>query len=478
MRVLGEAYYHRKDNDLTFLKTISDGGGHIAKLEGDYLATHVYWMGGPLEASTQVMPLKFVKEPENGFFWVKYFDGIYVCWGSDDAIVFHSSVTSASRIGRKALLRKYQQVAFEFEDVNQELADLFRRNSQSYLNVIQSTKHAETTREERVQSYRGNGMVLEKNSFDMLKAILGESIRATPEKCLADCGFTPVSDVNANNMQIQLKSSSKSLFCSTAGYNEMLLVCRSVKYAHLGWLCVPGRGLPNNVELSPNGKYGAFLIRDEEMYTFLSSLYETINNGNTEFTWPKGAVVDISSFLLVSFQDMCVPHSSTDRIEYEANTWRRNLMPQLEFAEAPFQGLPYDVVIENVNIQDKTSKADPKCGRYPVSLSKSMGMTKGKLKRGPYSENDFQALSVMTHDRKYIFLIPTYILSAKEYVSSSDKKGKKALHCYSPDYVRPITGRRPETWTQQYCYRADDPELESKFKAALHNIAEDYRTQA
>ena len=124
MRVLGEAYYNRKNHDMPFLKAITDGGGHIAKLEGDYNATHVYWLGGSLDTCTQVMPLKFVKDPDNGFFWVKYFEGIYVCWGNDDAIVFHSSVTSASRIGRKALLRKYQQVAYEFEDVNEELADL------------------------------------------------------------------------------------------------------------------------------------------------------------------------------------------------------------------------------------------------------------------------------------------------------------------------------------------------------------------
>ena len=325
--------------------------------------------------------------------------------------------------------------------------------------------------------YKNDDLVIEKNSFDVLKASLGENIQATPEKCLADCGFSPT-PTDTHNLQIQLKSSSNSLFCSTAGYNEMLLICRSIKYADLGWLCIPGKGLPNNVELSPNGKYGAFLVQTEEMNMFLSNLCEAIKMEKTEFVWPKGTEVDISSLLLIPFQSICLPHSKADRVEYEARTWRKSLFPNLRFTEAPYHGMHYDIVIEQIQVQDKTTKADLQSGRYPVSLSKSSGLTRGKLSTAPYCREDFQALCILTQDRNYIFLIPTAVLCAKGYIANDDSPGKTSLHSYSLDYVRPMTGRRPDTWTQQYCYRADDPELESKFKAALHDIAEHYRTQA
>ena len=477
MRVLGEAYYNRKNHDMPFLKTIANGGGHIAKLEGDYNATHVYWLGGSLESYTQVMPLKFVKEPDNGFFWVKYFRGVYVMWGDFDAIVFHSSVTTAGRTDRKALLRKYRQVTCEFEDANCELIRLFHGNFQTYSDILKARKHKETTRDERVQRYLSNDYVIEKNSYELLQALVGDNLRSTPEKCLADCAFLP-SASNTDNLQIQLKSSSNALFCSTAGYDGLLLICRSIKYANLGWLCIPGKGLPNNLELSPKGKYGKYLVLSDEMHRFLSELYEAKTKRERQFTWPKGNSIDITSLELLPFEQISIPRNISDIVEYEARVWRQQILPNLEYVEPRYQGSTVDMMINGVAVQDKTTKADSQSQRYHVCLNKNTGLVRGKSHRGPYTREDFQALCILTQDRNYIFLIPTAVLCAKGYIANDDSPGKTSLHSYSLDYVRPMTGRRPDTWTQQYCYRADDPELESKFKAALHDIAEHYRTQA
>ncbi len=477
MRLLGEAHHLRKIHDTPFLKAVIDDGGHISKLEGDYNATHVYWMGGVLGPSTQVMPLKFVKEPDNGFFWVKYFRGVYVCWGVFDAIVFHSTVTTASRIDRKALLRKYRQVICEFKNMNNELAKLFPDNRQVYSDVVKATKHRELSRDERVQRYLRNDYVIEKDSYELLHALLGDSLRATPEKCLADCAFVP-SVETTDTLQIQLKSSSNALFCSTAGYDGLLLICRSIKYADLGWLCIPGKGLPNNVELSPKGKYGKYLVPSDGVRDFMIGLYGAKARNETYFNWPRGESVDVTSLQLLSFDQISIPRNAADIVEYEARIWRKQILPTLEYNEPRFQGSTVDIIINGVTVQDKTTKADPQSQRYYVSLHKHIGLDRGKRSHGPYSETDFQALCILTQDRRYIFFIPTEVLCAKGYVTKGDSLGKTALQCYSSDYVRPTTGRRPDTWTQQYCHKADDPELETKFEAALYDIAEHYRTQA
>ena len=331
--------------------------------------------------------------------------------------------------------------------------------------VLEDLKHPASTREERLNRYIANDLILEKCSFDDLKQQVGSSLDTTPEKCLADCGFTPF-DRNLA-LPIQLKSSSNSLFCSTAGYDTMLLICRSNIYRDLGWLCIPGAGLPSNIELRPKGKYGPFLVQTDVIQSFLLGLYTAVEKCECSYQWPSGKLYDISTIHLKPFVDLCVPHNRCGKVEYNARTWRQTIMASIHYRHPPYQGMHYDVICDNVRIQDKTAVADHISGRYAVTLSKSMGLTRGKLKTGPYGVEDFDALCIMCHDRQYIFLIPMHVLSDMGYASCPGQDGKCAIHCYSMDYTVRPTGRRPKLWTQKYCYRAGDPDLQEKFRRAL-----------
>ena len=468
MRILGEKYFARKEADAAFLSFVNSADFRIQKLEGDYNATHICWRdGAELNSSTFVLPVKFIKEPAKQFFWVQFFTGIFICWEEEagNAIIFHSSITPKKRTSRNSLLKKYGQVTCDFQNVREELIYHFDTNCKMYMDVLKDLKHRETTREERLERYIINDLIIEKTSLNELKSILGDSLDATPEKCLADCAFSP--SQNELALPIQLKNSSNSLFCSTAGYDSMLLVCRSGKYKELGWLCIPGAGMPNNIELRPKGKYGPYLVKSDEMQQFLEGLHSAIEEGLTTHIWPSGQSSNISAIQLQPFTQLCIPHSNTDRVEYEARTWRQTILPQLTFQDPPLQGLPYDVVFETIRIQDKTSRADGISGRYPVNIHKNAGLTRGKASFSPYARDDFDALCILCHDRKYIFLIPMSVLCERGYASSQGKKGKCAIHCYSMDYKLMPTGRRPKLWTQEYCYRASDPKLQEKFRCAL-----------
>jgi hypothetical protein len=73
MRVLGENYAVRKALE-THFEAFFGGDNHIHRLDGDCTASHVFWEGdGELEKETSVMPIKFLQEPKQAFFWNKHF---------------------------------------------------------------------------------------------------------------------------------------------------------------------------------------------------------------------------------------------------------------------------------------------------------------------------------------------------------------------------------------------------------------------
>jgi hypothetical protein len=237
-----------------------------------------------------------------------------------------------------------------------------------------------------------------------------------------------------------------------------------------GTMVIPG-GLVNidviSLTMNKGTKYYPYLIKDDDLAEFISSIYESILNKSNKMVWPSGIEVDISSIKFYNFAELIIPTSMSARIEYQSSEWRKTKFPSLNYIIPLIQGTTVDQIINGVSVQDKSAVL---VGRYlSVVLSKNGGRNNVQI---PYEETDFECLWLFPNNsRRYIFIIPMFKLIEKGFIKTDTRKGKKHLNCYDKSYTRAITGPKADLWTQNYCFDTEDADIQDQVLNILNTCS-------
>ena len=302
---------------------------------------------------------------------------------------------------------------------------------------------------------------------ELIKILDANQYILTPEGCKADAGYR-IANSSDSYIPIQTKSCSMgtggrlNVFNQTAGYVDELLLCRPMLEQSVGTLVIPGHLAPSAIglTLTSTSKYMPYVIKDNDLKSFLNTVCTALENKQTNVTWPSGLQLSIQGICLKNIDNLSIPLNPSSIVEREAYLWREKIFFDICYDRPPAQHSTVDIIMNGVRMQDKVCISDN--GRVPVSLFKNYNLGKHQ----PYHENDFDALFVFLKCRKYFFLIPSYELTQRGYMSKANQLGKQTLHVYTPQYVY-RKGVRPDLWSQHYCY---DTSVENNLKECLQKI--------
>lgn len=155
-----------------------------------------------------------------------------------------------------------------------------------------------------------------------------------------------------------------------------------------------------------------------------------------------------------------IPTSPTQQKELET---RQRLIGVLNFENPILDCLPYDIIWQNLKIQEKPAYKGPHLGFY-AKCSRDRGVK--------YTRNDFDVLLVhcnAPYDR-YFYFIPTNILTDRKILKSETCPGKFGFFVYPPGIPRSNVGRMRDEWANSFRYEYKEPNLENK----LINICKTY----
>lgn len=319
-----------------------------------------------------------------------------------------------------------------------------------------------------------NGSILEALAHQQIIEIIGnDNYTVTREACLAD----GILHFQQNLfLGIQIKSSrehktKKNTFCfvDCEKYENMLLLCRPIiDNLSIGTIVIPGNLVGKSVCLTTgvNSKYSKYLLKDNELASFLKDLFYTLLDSRPiYYKWPNGNVVDISKLeILSNSKKLLIPFNNNRIIEYTYSEWRRNILSSEIIIKYPFiQNTTVDTLINNKRFQDKTARPQQK--GFNVILQKNAGMIN---KKRTYHQEDFDFLSIFIPGKRYIFIIPMKVLVIRGYVASYQQKGKRSLLVYLPNYDRNLKTKYADLWSLQYFLDTQQTDFEKKFLYILN----------
>lgn len=100
---------------------------------------------------------------------------------------------------------------------------------------------------------------------------------------------------------------------------------------------------------------------------------------------------------------------------------------------------PIDCIINNYNIQHKTSNAHKKGGKsFVVGLQKCAGKINGKRTFQPYSDTDgldFFIIELIRHVNNF-YIIPINKMIERELIKTKTQKGKQRIYIPDPDKAK------------------------------------------
>lgn len=125
---------------------------------------------------------------------------------------------------------------------------------------------------------------------------------------------------------------------------------------------------------------------------------------------------------------------------------------KLSFRRQTTQSSCIDCVINNYNIQHKTTNCKPKRYKYcyNIMIQKNAGCINGKYTRQPYSNKDnidFFIFEIINFPNNF-YVIPMNIMIEKGYVKTENACGKKCILVSQPN-------KNKEHWTNQYLNNFD-----------------------
>ena len=464
----------RDGADKEFVESVVKSGlGTLERLPKNCQTTHVFRQDG----HEHVLPIKFFLEPPSkqwSLLSSKY-RGIIVLWVTSEnrVLVCHTDILQTGGTTTFRILQQYQMSLYT--DFAVKLVEAFNEYSVILNDVLQLTKFKNVSREELLQRASTNGQ--EAAAHEEFIALVGsEHFQETPEKCRADGGFY-IDDPNTT-LPIQTKTctfkkdgSGLNTFHETSGYDSIILLCRPMTRQYIGTFILPGVIAPKNLHatLTEGSKYMPYLVPDTKLYAFLTGLHATVADGQETYVWPSGTEVNISDLMLAKFTSLCMPPNMVDIVERENHEWRLKVLPDFKYDFPKVQGTAVDIIMNNVRVQDKPGHTKVYQNGLHVQLARSSGRA-GRKKASiiPYAAGDFDALFVFPPDKtRFFFLIPAQALLARGYLTTASSKGKLCVYCYPSNIESGKYGRKPDLWTQQYCFDLQDPDVQTKVAALL-----------
>jgi hypothetical protein len=223
---------------------------------------------------------------------------------------------------------------------------------------------------------------------------------------------------------------------------------------------VPQRSF--SVTLNAGSKYYPFLVPDEELAGVLSGIYDAVKTGQSGYTLPSDAAVDLSGLELKPIDALSLPSTANYKKAREFFLLRQQWLPGVDFKRPSTSSGHVEVGEKGVRVSDRVADSYMGTVRYRVDVSRN---------RRPFEEGDYDALWVYHPDRVHFWLIPAHVLVEKGVMASPRQLGKVTLYLYDDSYVEPgRASRKPAgLWSQDYVYSSQDPELSEKVWRALED---------
>lgn len=463
-------------DDKEFVEAVAQSGlGILERQPKNCQATHVFRQ----EESDHVLPVKFFLETPSKQWTLlsSEFRGIIVLWMTSQkhVLVCHTNDLRTGGTTTSRILQQYQ--VSSHATFVAELLEFSRDYTVPLQEVLKSTKYKDIPREETILRPSTNSQ--ESAAHEEIIAIVGsDHFQETPEKCSADGGFY-IDDPDFS-LPTQTKTcsftkdgSGLNIFHETSGYEGILLMCRPMARVYIGTVVIPGDLAPKNfrLTLAEGSKYMPYLVPDKQLNDFLTDLHAAVADRQATHVWPSGTVVNISDLQLTTFQSLCMPPNMVDIVERQNHEWRLTVLPDFDYKYPRVQGTAVDVLMDGIKIQDKPAHTKV----YQKGLHVTLGRSSGRIGRKrasiiPYSAGDFDALFVFPPDKtRFFFLIPAQALLARGYLTSSTSKGKVGVWCYLSNVETGKYGRKPDLWTQQYCFDLQDTDVHAKVATLLES---------
>ena len=328
---------------------------------------------------------------------------------------------------------------------------------------------------------------LESDTLETIRQLVqGHSFWATWEGCKADCAFAP-NELDTNFLGIQLKTSNYRptlkywRFSGCSNYNDMVVVLHALKDEPNATFCVIPGDIITTSDITiynlHNFAWTPYLVRGDELCEFLGKLYTALLNGDESCHWPSGASHCINQMKLFSKAVLDIPVHKNGQKERAHHQRRLARFPEL-FYVFPLLRLPYDVLINDIKVQDKSAQVyKNKIGNkreystisYHTKIIKNAGIVSGIQKKKPYDDGDFDAIWFHLPNRNDFFLIPSFELKARGYLAVGQKRrGKTSIVCYLPEH-QTSNGHKADTWTSKY-FIADDDKALTKVQDLLNGL--------
>lgn len=385
--------------------------------------------------------------------------GIVICWKSSDEITYFAcnnwtvNRTTFNKIAKLAidtttttlLLNSIREYVLKSEI---EYPIIKIKNSLT----IEKSKH--------------DTMSLESKFTEFMMTKSENNIHKCPEGCLADIYYTDDKN-NDNVLPIQLKSSEYTTksgcfnIKSGGNYSNMIVMLRHLT-ANRGTFIIPGNILPKTCICGTwDGKYSKYLVQDDVIVDLLKKLYEAICEGKEQCQLPNDTLINIKNIKLMNKINIMIPVTKLHKLEREYSLHRIDKFPNITHKFPLTNGSVVDVILNDVNIQDKIATSGPN-DSFHLCLSKSFG----RKKKQPYDHDDFDALFIHMPDKVGFYLIPSCVLLEYKYLRSAESQGKQTLGWYPNQKTRSSNN----FWIQNYLYDYDTPNIEGIIIEKLKKI--------
>ena len=455
-----------------FANMVAAGGyGNLIELPANCQASFAYTRN----ADNQVLPLKFMQELDSKAwcFGASRYDGVFVCFvkSLNKYLIIHRSEIAVNSTTTSGILKKRKEFMCDKTQVCQVLHDAYDRYElMSHEDIIQQTKVDVFDRQVYIDRQCN---ALEAEAHKEITNILDAgTYKRTPEKCLADAGYSHGDWDNCIAIQIKSRSftpNKPTCFNKVNIYNGLLLLCRIMNKDEPVTLVIPGSLVEQkslHLTIKENTTYYPYLVSDEQLNNVIRKIFEAISSFQRSIIYPSGKKVDISSLKLYRHVDLCVPQGENNKKEALNRILRETVLPDIQYEDPEIEGTTVDILMNGVRVQDKHGYQKD-LQAIIVKLRKNGGYNKNH-KRGqvPYNVGDFELLFAF-HKNTHFFVIPAYELNDRGYLKNEKTSGKLSVMCYIPGFQK--NGKPANTWTEKYCLDVKDPDLHDKVVKILES---------
>lgn len=302
-----------------FANIVNAGGyGKVIDLPANCQASFAYIRNG----GCKVLPLKFMQELDSKAwrFGASRYDGVFVCFlkSINKYLIIHRSEIVVDGTTTSGILKKRKHFMCDKAQICQVLHDAYDKYElMSHEDILQQTKVDLFDRQVYIDRQCN---ALEAKAHKEITNILdADTYKRTPEKCLADAGYSQGDWDNCIAIQIKSRTFSPNktiCFNKVNIYNGLLLLCRVMNKDNPVTLVIPGSLVEQrslHLTIKENTTYYPYLVYDEQLNDLIRNIFEAITSNQISVVYPSGKEVDVSSLKLNRHIDLCVPRGENNK---------------------------------------------------------------------------------------------------------------------------------------------------------------------